>query len=151
MLSLTIIFVGLVFMAVRYADLPIGRALHSALIAAPASWLMRTPPLRIAILLILLLGVFLAWVELAPLLMAADYAPVLWLADMSVYLDALLTVTVAATALRVRSIVRLMPVLLRSVGARLPRRRRARSSSSRRLKQPPPAEDAPGFAIFMTA
>jgi len=154
MLKLTAIFVGLVFTAVRYADLPIGRALYSALVVVPASWLTRTPPQRIAIILFLLLGASLAWTELGPLLMAADYSPILWIADMSIYLDVLLTVTVVTTAWRVRSVGQLASALLgRAFGMRLVRgRARARSFKSRRLRLPPPVdEDAPVFALCMAA
>jgi hypothetical protein len=151
---LAICFVGLVFMAVRYADLPIGRALHRALIVAPASWLTKTPPQRIAIILFLLVGASLAWMELGPLLMAADYSPFLWIADMSVYLDALVTITVVATALRVKYVGQVATVLLRKAGITRPlhRRSRARSSNSRRMKLPPPTnDDAPAFAAYLAA
>lgn len=154
MLKLTAIFVGLMFTAVRYADLPIGRVLYSALVIAPASWLTRTSSQRIAIILFLVLGASIAWVELGPLLMAADYSPVLWVADMSVYLEALLTVTVVATALRVQSVGQPASALLRrALGMVFARRRaRARSSKSRRLRLPPPVdEDAPVFAVWMAA
>ncbi|WP_329656230.1 hypothetical protein [Phenylobacterium sp.] len=148
------VFAGLVFTAVRYVDLPVGQALHAALIAAPASWLARTRPHRIAIILVLLIGAALVWMEIGPLLMAADVAPVLWFADLSLYLDALLMVAVAFAAVQVRSIGRLASGVLRgTLGARFVRQRaRARSSSPRRPKRPPPAnDDAPGFAIRMTA
>jgi hypothetical protein len=39
-----ILLLALVFTAVRYRDLPVGRALHELLIARPADWLARTPP-----------------------------------------------------------------------------------------------------------
>jgi len=148
MLSLTTFFVGLVFAAVRYSDLPIGRTLYAALIVAPAAWLSKTSPQQIAIISILLFAAIFAWAELGPILMAADYSPILWLADMSLYLDVVLTVTLAATALRIKSIGRLAAVQLYDVlGARVTRPRpRARSSRTRRQKAPPPTEDAPGFA-----
>lgn len=154
MLKLMAIFVGLVFTAVRYGELPIGRALYSVLVVAPAAWLARTPPQRMAIILFLLIGVSLCWIELGPLLMAADYSPILWFADMSVYLDVLLTVTVAAAALRVRSVGQLASALLRRAFSMRSARRgaRARSSKSRRLRLPPSAdEDAQVFAVCMAA
>jgi len=146
---LAICFVGLVLTAARYAALPIGRALRSALIFAPPSWLTKTPPQRIAIILFLLIGVSLMWMELGPLLMAADYSPFLWIADMSVYLDAFVTITLVATALRVKYVGQLASVVLQKAGNMRPlhRHSRARSSGSRRLKLPPPAnDDAPVFA-----
>jgi hypothetical protein len=149
MLSVMIIFVGLLFIAVRHADLPIGRVLHSAFIAMPASWLTRTPPQRIAIVLMLLIGAFLAWEELGPMLMAADYSPILWIADMSIYLDAILTVTVVATVLQVKSVGRLTSALVRAPFVRA--RARARSSNFRQAKRPSTDEDAPNFAICVAA
>jgi hypothetical protein len=154
MLQLMMAFAGLVFTAERYAELPVGRALHDALIAGPADWLTRTPPRRILIILALLIGVALVWMELAPMLMAFDIAPVLWFADMTLYLDALVMVAVAFAAVQVRSIGRLLAGALRRAGgvgaARQPAR--ARSSRPRRPKQPPPAnDDAPGFAMRLAA
>jgi len=148
MLSLTTFFVGLVVAAVRYSDLPIGRALYAALIVAPAAWFGRTPPQQIVIITFLLFAAIFAWAELGPILMAADYSPILWFADMSLYLDVVVTVTLAAAALRVRSIGRLASAQLFDVlGARVTRSRpRARSHRTRRPKAPPPTEDASGFA-----
>jgi hypothetical protein len=82
--------------------------------------------------------------------MAADLAPVLWFADMSLYLDAVLMVAVAFAAVQARSIGRLaLGVVRGALGARFVRRRfHARSSSPRRPKRPPPAnDDAPNVAI----
>ncbi len=149
MLSMISIFVGLLFVAVRYVDLPIGRVLHSALVAMPASWLTRTPPQRIAIILVLVICAFLAWEELGPMLMAADYSPILWIADMSIYIDAILTVMVVATAFQVKSVARLAAALVRAPFIRP--RARARSCSLRRAKRPSTDEDAPSFAICMAA
>ena len=154
MLMMMAVFAGLVFSAARYADLPVGRALHAVLIAGPAAWLTRTPLRRIVIILVLLIGAALVWTEIAPLLIAADFAPVLWFADMSLYLDALLMVAVASAAVQVRSIGRLLSgSLLRASGVRPTRRpARRRSSKRRRPKRSPPAnDDAPGFAIRIAA
>ena len=154
MLSVMIVILGALITAARYPDLPISRLFHSALIAAPAAWLTRTPPQRIAILLILAIGMIMAWEELVPLLIAADYSPLLWLADMSIYLDVLLAVTVAATAIRVRTLARLTTVVLPRVRTShfSFRGARERSHKTRRMRRPQPAdEDAPGFAVVMSA
>jgi len=154
MLLLTSIYVGLVLTAVQFADLPIGRALHSALIARPASWLTRTPPQQLAIILVLLLCVSLAWSEVWPILVAADYAPLLWIADMSLYLDVLLMVATATAVVRTKSIVYQMSGLLQgALAAHSARRRaRARSSRPRHPKRPPPSDEhAQVLAIGMAA
>jgi hypothetical protein len=150
MLSFLLIFLGLVFVARRYSQLPIGRALHAALIEAPASWLSGTPPMRIAILFVLVAGATLALAELIPLLVASDYALIPWLVDMSVYLDAIGMAWVAATAIRLTSacygISGLLQRALRGNSTRP--RARPRSYRRRRPKGPPPAkEDAPGFVL----
>lgn len=154
MLPLIMIFAALVFTAVCYRELPIGRALHDMLIARPADWLMRTPPRRILIILVLLIGMALAWIELAPLLATLDYAPVLWFADMSLYLDVLLMAGVALAAVRVRSVSRFLVGRLRATqGVRIVRRRtRERASRPNRPRRSPPANDGdPGFAIPLAA
>lgn len=151
---LMMIFAGLLFTAGRYRNLPVGRALHATLIAAPALWLTKTSPQRVVILLVLLIGVALVWTEVGPLLMTADLAPVLWFADLSLYLDALLLVAVAFAAVRVRYIGQLASGLARRALGMCSVRQRARTRSSgpRRPKRLPPAnDDAPGFAIHMAA
>jgi hypothetical protein len=154
MLLSMMVFAGLVFTAVRHRDLPVGRALHDVLIAGPADWLMRTPPRRLFIILVLLIGASLVWMEIAPLLVAADLAPVLWFADMSLYLDALLMVGVALAAVQVKSVGRLLSGSLRRVGGVRPfwQRARSRASAPRRPKRLPPAnDDAPGLATRWAA
>jgi hypothetical protein len=154
MLPLIVVFTALVFAATRYSDLPVGRALHAMLIAGPTAWLMKTPSRRIVIILVLLIGVALAWIEIAPLLMATDLAPVLWFADLTLYLDALLLVAVAFASAQIRSIGRLFSGGLRRARGVLPvrPRARARSSAPRRPKRPPPAnDDAPCASILIAA
>jgi hypothetical protein len=155
MLILMSVYLGLIFTAVWFSNLPVGQALHSVLIAGPASWLMRTPLQRIAIILLLLVCVSLAWSEIGPLLVAADYAPLLWIADMSLYLEVLLVVATATAVLRAKSVVHQISSLLPSaLGAHSARRRpRARSSRPRRHpKQSPPSDEhAHVLAVWMAA
>jgi hypothetical protein len=124
------------------------------LIARTADWLARTPPRRILIMLVLLIGVAIVFVELAPLLASADIAPALWFADMSLYLDAMLMAGVALAAVRARSISRFLVGRLRAAkGVRIVRRRtRERASIPGRPRRSPPAnDDDPGFAILLAA
>ncbi|THD64067.1 hypothetical protein [Phenylobacterium sp.] len=152
MLPLMIAFAGLVFTAVRRRDLPVGRALHEVLIAAPAAWLLRTPPRRIVIILLLLIGAALVWVEIGPMLMSLDYAPVLWFADITLYVDALMMIGVAVAAVRLKSVAGWAARGLRRALAARRTRPRARASSPRRRKPPPSAnDDAPGSAIPLAA
>jgi hypothetical protein len=154
MLLLMTVFAGLVFAAVRYGDLPVGRALHAVLIVGPAAWLLKTPPRRIAIILLLLIGAGLVWVELGPMLLALDFSPVLWFADMSLYLDALLLAATAVAVVQVRTVGRLIAGgVRRMVSARTARpRARARSSLRRQRRQPPPAnDDAPAYPVRRAA
>src|SRR5882757_9598362 len=108
MLLLMWAFAVLVFTAVRFRELPVGRTLHDLLIVRPADWLMRTPPRQIFIILVLVIGASLVWGELAPLLTATDFAPALWFADMSLYLDAVLITTIALAVVKVRPAGRIM-------------------------------------------
>jgi len=150
MLSFLLIFSGLVFVARRYSQLPIGRALHAALIEAPASWFTSTSPVRIAILLILVAGATLALAELSPLLMSSDYALIPWLVDMSVYLDAIGMVWVAAAAMRLTSAGYGISGLFQRALCGNSSRPRARPRSYRRRRpkgQPPAKEDAPSVVL----
>ena len=145
---------GLLFTAVRYRDLPVGRALRDALIVIPASWLLTAFPRRIAILIVLIAGAALVWMEVGPLLLAADFAPLLWFADMSLYLDALVTVAIAVAAVQFAAVGRSsLAVLRRTLGKRFLRRQhRSRISRLRRPKRAAPAnEDEPGFAVEIAA
>jgi hypothetical protein len=152
MLLLMGIFASLVFTAVRFRELPIGRALHDLLIVRTAEWLARTPPRQIFIILLLVIGASLAWVELAPLLTAADYAPALWFADMSLYLDAVLMTAIALAVVQVRSAARIMIDCLRKVNrGRMARPRAREATTSRQTGLPSANDDDPGFAINLAA
>jgi hypothetical protein len=150
MLGLMAIFTVLSVTAERYRDLPVGRALHAALIEGPSAWLTPARLRRLAIMSMLIAGLVLAFAEIGPVLATIDYAPVMMIADLTLYLDAVLLAVVAVAAVRIRSVAPLLRDAVRRVG-RI-RLGRARSSSPRRAKRPPPAnDDAPGLALRMAA
>jgi hypothetical protein len=151
MLLSMLTFAALVFAAARYADLPVGRALNELLIQGPAAWLTARRLRRIVIGLVIVVAAAMVWAEIAPVMASIEFSPVLWFADMTLYLDAVLMVVVAFAAVQARSAARFIAAKLRG-GLRPVRRPRARSSSPRRAKRPPPAnDDAPGFAVRLAA
>jgi hypothetical protein len=144
---LMMVFAGLVVVAKRYGDLPLGRALHEWLIERPAAWLTGPRLRRILIATVILAAAALVWAEIAPVMASFEYSPLLWFADMTLYADAILMVVVGVAAVRARSVGRFVLAKL-SAGLRPVRRPRARPSSPRRPKRPPPAnDDAPGWAV----
>lgn len=131
-----------------------GQALHNFLIVGPADWLNRTPPRRLLIILLLIGGASLVFIEIAPLLLAADIAPALWFADLTLYVDAVLVAALAQAGYRFASMGTRLTSTLRRIRAILPRRSRPRrrDTVSRRAKRPPPAnDDEPAFSIRLTA
>ena len=145
-------FAGLVATATRNRDLPVGRALHKSLIERPAAWLTTARLRRIIIMLVLVFAVVLVWAEIAPVLAAFEFSPLLWFADMALYLDALLLAAVAIAAVQARAVGKFLLAKLRGGISRRARRPRARSSGQRRAKRPPPAnDDAPGWAAPLAA
>jgi hypothetical protein len=151
MLLSMMVFAGLVVAAARYAELPVGRALQAWLIKTPAAWLTPARLRRLVIALVLLMFAALVWSEIAPVLASIEFSPVLWFTDMTLYLDAVLMVTVAFAVVQARSAARFIVAKLRG-GLRPVRRARTRASSPRRPKRPPPAnDDAPGLGVRLAA
>jgi hypothetical protein len=151
---LMMVFGALLFAAVRYKDLPVGKVLNEVLIVRPATWLAKNSLVRIALTLALLCAAAAIWAEIGPLLIAADISPLLWVADMSLYLDAVVMVGVAFAAVQVKFIGRVVRNgLQRRVGASPARHRaRARSLKVRRPKRPSPTnDDEPALLIRVAA
>ena len=150
MVLLMMVFAGLVVVAKRYSNLPVGRALHAWLVERPAAWLTAPRLRRILIATVLLVAAALVWAEIAPVMAAFEYSPLMWFADLTLYADAVLMVAVGFAAVQARSAGRYIVAKLR--GGRPARRPRARSSSPRRVKRPPPAnDDAPGWLVRAAA
>lgn len=152
MLLMMMVFVGLVTTATRYRDLPVGRALHETLIKRPAVWLTTARLRRVVIMLILISAVALVWVEIAPVLAAFEFSPLLWFADVALYLDVMMLAAIAFAAVQARTVGKFLLAKLRGRTTRPGRRPRARSSSRRRAKRPPPAnDDVPTWAPPLAA
>ena len=152
MLLMMMIFAGLVATATQYRDLPVGRALHESLIERPSVWLTTARLRRIVIMLVLMFAVALVWAEIAPVLAAFEFSPVLWFADMALYMDAVLLAAVAFAAVQARTVGKFLLAKLRGGTISPVRRPRARSSGPRRAKRPSPAnDDAPGWAAPLAA
>lgn len=148
---LPLIFIALVLIALKFPDLPVGRALHKQLIAQPARWLNETSPVRVALMIIVLCSVVLAGAELNALLAGSEYGLIPWALDVSVYLEALLVISVAVARMRIKSVVTCVAHPLRRMFTFALSRPRARSPHQKRGKLPATSSEERIRSIFLTA